>query len=366
MLFAPACAAASPSSAPAALDLTGTSATNPNLARLLKLRPQADTDRDGVLTADEAAAYFKTPQGAKDLAEATAHQEGRKIKPDHADVQYGPDPANVLDLYLAKSAPAAPFVVYMHGGGFSGGDKAEVSGILKGCLDGGISVASINYRMLPKFRFPCPQQDGARAVQFLRSHASEWNIDPNRLGLSGGSAGAGMALWLALHDDLADPNSPDPVCRQSTRVACAAVFAAQTSYDPRWARANGLAGLLKHGSFKPLANLLRDDQEIPPEFLKMAEECSAINHVTKDAPPLLLIYSQDNQPRSTPIDTTEAVHHPRFGILLAEKMLAAGASCLVAYKGVSDPNIPPATHADPIQFFRKHLAADAPAPQPAQ
>src|SRR5918996_937532 len=76
--------------------------------------------------------------------------------------------------------------------------------------------------------------DAARALQTIRSKAKEWNLDPKRVGATGGSAGACTSLWLAFHDDLADPKSDDPVARQSSRLTCAAVLGAQVSYDPRW------------------------------------------------------------------------------------------------------------------------------------
>ena len=68
-----------------------------------------------------------------------------------------------------------------------------------------------------------PMHDTARALQFLRSMAAEWRIDTTRIGAAGGSAGACTALWLAYHDDLADPAGPDPVARESTRLTCAAL-----------------------------------------------------------------------------------------------------------------------------------------------
>src|SRR5688572_27854791 len=76
--------------------------------------------------------------------------------------------------------------------------------------------------------------DGAQAVPFIRSKAKEWNLDATKVACNGGSAGAGISLWLPFHDDLADPKSDDAVARQSTRLSCAAVQGAQTSYDPRW------------------------------------------------------------------------------------------------------------------------------------
>ena len=77
-----------------------------------------------------------------------------------------------------------------------------------------------------------PLEDAARAVQFLRSKAGEWNIDKTRIAATGGSAGACSSLWLAFHDDMAKPDSPDPVARESTRLTAAAVNGAQTSLDP--------------------------------------------------------------------------------------------------------------------------------------
>ena len=78
--------------------------------------------------------------------------------------------------------------------------------------------------------------DAQRALQFLRSKADEWNIDKTRIAASGVSAGACASLWLALHDDMADPQSLDPVARESTRLFCAAVKAPQTSLDPKQLR----------------------------------------------------------------------------------------------------------------------------------
>src|SRR5262249_37424740 len=107
-------------------------------------------------------------------------------------------------------------------------------------LAAGISVVSINYRYTwqaqadgVKPPVAAPLHDAARALQFVRSKASEWNIDKQRIAASGGSAGACSSLWLAFHDDLADPKSSDPIARESTRLWCAAVDSPQTSLDPQ-------------------------------------------------------------------------------------------------------------------------------------
>ena len=167
-------------------------------------------------------------------AQARQRGEDSKPKPDLANLHYGPHERNVLDLWKANSDRPTPLVVHIHGGGFRGGDKSLLpADLLKRCLDSGISVMTINYRLSPEVHFPAHYMDCARAIQFARHHAKEWNIDPKRVAATGGSAGAGTSLWLGFHDDLADARSEDPVLRESTRLSCMAVLGAQSTYDPR-------------------------------------------------------------------------------------------------------------------------------------
>src|SRR5438067_10904654 len=169
------------------------------------------------------------------LAQAKAKQKGEiKPPPDMTDVAYGPHERNVMDVWKAKSDRPTPLLVFIHGGGFRQGSKEALQPyLLKGCLDNGISVVAINYRLSPEVKFPAHYMDCARALQFARSKAQEWNLDPKRVAASGGSAGAGTSLWLGFHDDMADPKNADPVLRESTRLSCMVVFGAQSTYDPR-------------------------------------------------------------------------------------------------------------------------------------
>src|SRR5262249_26613835 len=155
-------------------------------------------------------------------------------------VKYGDHPRQVLDFWKADTKQPAPLAIFIHGGGWNGGDKSRPTTLnIKSLLENGISVAAINYRLVPpatEARDPppgkWPPQDGVGAGQFLRSKANEWNIDKTRLAANGGSAGACSSLWLALHDDMAQPDSTDPIARESTRLTCAAVVGAQTELDP--------------------------------------------------------------------------------------------------------------------------------------
>jgi acetyl esterase/lipase len=272
--------------------------------------------------------------------------------PTHPDVRYGPHERNVLDFWQARSDRPTPLLVSIHGGGFVAGDKSVAPQILKECLDSGISVAAISYRYSTQAIAPAPFQDGARAVQFLRSRARDWNLDPERVAATGGSAGAGISLWLAFHDDMADPRSDDPVLRQSTRLTCAAVFDGQTSYDPRFIRK--LFPGKDVYKIAPLKRLFDADLEklddLPAEKYKLFEEVSPINYLSKDDPPVLLWYSRPMDAEVT--DTGVGIHHPLFGKVLKEKMDELGIPCELYAGG---KRVGGGTARRPIDFLKEHL-----------
>ena len=256
------------------------------------------------------------------LAAPSSAQEKPKLpEPTYKDVKYGPHPTkNLLDFWQAPAKQPTPLLVAIHGGGFSQGVRGVRADVLDDCLKSGISVAAISYRLTEQAIAPACFHDSARAVQFLRHKAEEWNVDPKRVAAAGPSAGGGISLWLAFHDDLADAKSGDPVLRQSTRLTCAVGFNAQTSYDPRFIRTL----FPEHDVYKiqNLAYLFRvnldDVDKLPAEKLKLFEEVSPLNHLTKDDPPVLLSYKSDFDARVTTAGI--GIHHPRFGKALKEKM----------------------------------------------
>ena len=145
-------------------------------------------------------------------------------KPTLADVPYGTHPKQVLDFYKAESATPTPLVFYIHGGGWMDGSKAAIQRkrVSEGRHLGRFDRVSLrpggDCRRGRCRRSRARSHDAARALQFVRSKAKEWNIDKTRIGATGGSAGACSSLWLAFHDDMADPKSSDPVARESTRL----------------------------------------------------------------------------------------------------------------------------------------------------
>ncbi len=270
-----------------------------------------------------------------------------KRAPTVANVPYGTHERQVLDFYKADSAKPTPLLFFIHGGGWVAGDKSGV-GELEACLKAGISVVSINYRyswqaqlagVMPPVQWPL--EDAARALQFVRSRAVEWNIDKQRIGASGGSAGACSSLYLAFHDDMADPKSSDPIARESTRLWCAAVSGAQTSLDPKQLKEwtpNSRYGGHAFGFMDPNERKTRDTRfaeflEKRESVLKWIKMYSPYELVSKDDPPVYLYYSTAPAIGKEQKDPT---HTSNYGVKLQEHCREIGDECELVYPGAPE------------------------------
>jgi arylformamidase len=226
-------------------------------------------------------------------------------------------------------------LVYIHGGGWVGGDKASKVPSPSAFLAKGISVAAINYRLTGEAPLPAPVHDAARAIQFLRHQAGKWNIRKDRIVLTGGSAGACTSMWLLCHDDLADPTAKDPVLRESTRVQGAAVSAGQTSIDPKviegWLGPN----VLKHR----MINMAVGEPTMEGALKNYAKhqalyrEFSPYNHLSAGDPPLFMTYGNDMTLPSK--NSGHGIHHPVYGVKMKEKADKVGVECHLLIKGVT-------------------------------
>lgn len=274
------------------------------------------------------------------------------------DVAYGPHERNVLDFYRAASDKPTPLVVYIHGGGFVGGDKNSIAPtMVKAANQAGISVAALHYRFVngSDVIFPQPQLDCARAVQFLRSKADEWNIDPKRIACYGGSAGAGISMWLGFHDDLADPTSSDPIARLSTRITAIGTNGGQSTYDP--IKIKELIGgrAWEHPSVFKAYGLKTPEEALhpTPEKQKLYDESSAITHLTKDDAPLYMVYSEADVVPPADSKPGAFIHHPNFGKQLKKAMDELSIENVYVHTAEAKGKNP---QAEMLQFFQKAFA----------
>jgi acetyl esterase/lipase len=285
------------------------------------------------------------------LADARSESRKKDVPPTVVDFAYGRDSERQrLDFWRAKSGHPTPVVVMIHGGGWIRGDKSAYGyNAVRPYLDAGISVARINYRYISTAMeegadppVKACLHDAARAVQTIRSHAKEWNVDPSRIGATGGSAGACTSLWLALHDDLKDLSSSDPVARESTRLSCTAVDVAQTSLDPKqlreWrpnAEYGGHAfGFSKKGrDWKDEFELLLANRE---KLLPLIKEYSPIEWVSRDDPPIFLDYMRVDAPLEAGKPQADPTHSAIQGIMLGKELEEQAVEVVVSYKGHQD------------------------------
>jgi acetyl esterase/lipase len=268
------------------------------------------------------------------------------VEPTLKAVSYGPHPKQILDFYRADSDKPTPLVFQIHGGGWTDGSHINV-GLLEEYLKAGISVVSVEYRFIREATadgvvppVKGPLYDAARALQFVRSKAREWNIRKDRIAATGGSAGACTSLWLAFHKDLADPDSADPIARESTRLYTAAVNVPQTSLDPRqmrdWtpnstygAHAFGIVGspAEKKSSF---AVFLEKRETILPWIA----EYSPYAQASSQAPPIYMYFPE---PPALGKEQKDPTHSANFGVKLQERLRELNVECELVYPGA--PNV---------------------------
>ena len=151
--------------------------------------------------------------------------------PTHENLKYGPHMRQSLDVWLPENPSGAktPVLVNIHGGGWSDGDRlGGIASLWPACRKAGVALVSISYRMVHDARdtgvhppVKACLDDAVAAIRFVQDHAGEWRIDPARIGLTGGSAGACSSLYASLQDD----------CALGIRALL--VHSPQTSIDPK-------------------------------------------------------------------------------------------------------------------------------------
>lgn len=296
------------------------------------------------------AALAQTPTDAKNPD--AKKPETPKPVPDIADGKYGEFAANTFDLWKPKSKKATPLVVYIHGGGLASGDKANISANqLEKMLEAGFAVMSINYRLTGEVVYPQHYMDSARAIQYARFHAKDFNIDPKRVAATGGSAGGMTSLWIGFRDEMADPKSADPVLRESTRLRAMAISSAQTTLVPETVtKYVGVLATQYNSYYNGKMFGMKKEEASSPKALELYKAISPLTYLTKDDPPVWAFYSVPDKPLTAESTTSDAIHHPGFGKVLKEEMDKLKIECKLRHKD-DGQNV----NGDMINFLAKYL-----------
>jgi len=259
---------------------------------------------------------------------------GPAVTPTKADVSYGPEPHQLMDICLPPNG-AGPFPVVLFYGGIWQSDKHVPDPgrfFPNGCAVIAVETRGMQDAARAKISPPISVVllDARRAVQFVRLHASEWNLDAQRIAVAGGSQAAIPALYVACEGEQANPESTDPVERVSTRVVCAGSYRGPGSIDPKrlleWQPGDTWGAPALGCSF---ADSLKNREQLLP----MIHQWSPDALLTKDAPP---IYIQYDWGLTKPDDITEdnyRIHSPLLALGFQKLAEERGATCYVRFPG---------------------------------
>lgn len=229
--------------------------------------------------------------------------------------------ALTMDVFRPQAnANGAGIVVMASGGWVSSSDILKLTVLFDEPLKRGYTVFSVYHGSQPKFTVPEVIADVRRAIRFIRFHAADYGIDPNRIGVTGGSAGGHLALILGTTGDDGNPKAADPIDRVSSRVQAVACL-----YPPTDLLNYGLEGknaftenlLVKQIRARPAVDVhvyseatgLFERVDDPKKIEDVLREISPITHVTADDAPTLIVHG--NADFLVPLQQSERIV-PRF------------------------------------------------------
>jgi acetyl esterase/lipase len=203
------------------------------------------------------------------------------------DVQYGfvDDKPLMATIYRPKVTPnkAMPAVIYIHGGGFTGGARDHFESTAAYLTNQGYVGVCISYRLAPKDKFPKPIQDCKCAVRWTRANAKKWNIDPEKIAVCGSSAGGSLAGMVAYAQGIKEFEGLGGNPEISDKVQAAVLFCGLYDLTP-----------IKNDENRPhknWADYLGGTYEEVPLVCKKA---SPVNYVSKQSPPTLLLHGNSD------------------------------------------------------------------------
>ena len=217
------------------------------------------------------------------------------------DVEYGRagDRALKLDLVLPKqpSEKPRPVIVFIHGGGWRGGDKSQgVAGVARFAASGQYVGVSVGYRLSKEAIWPAPIHDCKAAIRFLKANAKKYNLDPERIGVWGISAGGHLVSLLGTSGGVKELEGDCGSPEQSSRVACVVDFCGPSDF-PAIGKLTG--GEAPSAVSQLLGGPIAEKQEA-------AKAASPITYVTKDDPPFLIVHGTKDA--IVPLDQAESFY----------------------------------------------------------
>jgi acetyl esterase/lipase len=205
--------------------------------------------------------------------------------------------ALTMDAFVPKAKANGGAVVWVQSGGWHSTREHINVEFYKELLTRGYTVFAVMHGSQPKYTIPEAIDDMKLSIRYLRLHAADFKIDPNRIGVSGGSAGGHLSLMLGTAADTGDPKSDDPIARTSGRVQAVGCYFPPTDFlnygTPGFAWLNrgpkdALKAPFDFQQWNPELKIFEVVDE--PTRVKIGQEISPVNHVTKDDPPTLIIH----------------------------------------------------------------------------
>jgi acetyl esterase/lipase len=205
------------------------------------------------------------------------------------DIVFGEPAGETLRLNLARPAEdqAAPFpaVICIHGGGFSGGTRTDYDDLCRRFARRGYVALTIDYRLSPKHKWPAHIHDCKAAIRWLRAHAEEYRVDPERIAAMGSSAGGHLAQFLAVTNDVREFDGDHTHRDQSSRITCVAAWSQASDFTREY-------GIWK-GAAEAFRGFLGD--ELTSETRRTHVRASPLFWVTPNAAPTLIIHGTLDQ-----------------------------------------------------------------------
>jgi acetyl esterase/lipase len=204
------------------------------------------------------------------------------------------DHALKLDLHLPAGVTRPPLVVYVHGGAWRDGSKAEYPRFL---VAGGFAVASVEFRQSGEARFPADLHDIKAAIRFLRARAREYGYGAERIAVSGASSGAHLAALVATtHGNAELEGRVGDHLRESSAVQALLSWFGASNLDTILAQSTPFGLSVREPALKLLLGAL------PEQVPALAKQASPVTHVGAGDPPALLLHG--NQDRQMPVNQT--------------------------------------------------------------